>query len=635
MSTNTQRYFSFTPANITTRVNLVLVIETTKQGVPKSGKMGREEFFKYNEEFIGALLKLQPRISTSDTRPDLFIDLNTVEQLQNILANNTNPLFKEQTAALRGLYTDISEFAINPEYNNLRTYSKEYFGFEVKGSEASVTGQSDVIRKFVQAYSFSKVGDESKREVKSVETYDIINKESALKGLLSKVESNYKERNLQIGNIDSTTNILRRVPRGLSGRSIIEQGDILNKTSSSSMVLSLQAQILDSIKSLTDEEKKNIGYSSKIYETFSGKIQELRKQIERKQGEKLSYLSKSRSKQVTGQNKATYLENITKIDKEIQSLRNRLDNELSSQSGRLIYNYYKSETRLENLLKAATKESVNLNDDPITAAIRNSPAMKQIRAKGELLFMNYVVNNKNYVAYLKGSFQYPNTKILLDETSIYFSYNDTYEKAVIVELLDNLEKSGDKALNKVFKDVDIASQLDTAAEIEKLNNKYIGRINLPKTKSIPIGKIKIPKTKISRKSTGSAFQSRIGSIRSILSETRTATRVKPSMGDFITDDTITALTKREMLRRMPIGPVGGPPKSSRVLTYRTGRFVNSLQVMVDMKSAIMQYYYDPNYWVHEATSRNPRNLIDSSLNSVTRALFGKRFNLIKANQGLD
>ena len=107
------------------------------------------------------------------------------------------------------------------------------------------------------------------------------------------------------------------------------------------------------------------------------------------------------------------------------------------------------------------------------------------------------------------------------------------------------------------------------------------------------------------------------------------------MGDFITDDTITALTKREMLRRMPIGPVGGPPKSSRVLTYRTGRFVNSLQVIADMRTQNMQYYYNPNYWVHEATSRDPKNLIGSSLNSVTRSLFGNRFNLVKSSQSLE
>jgi hypothetical protein len=106
------------------------------------------------------------------------------------------------------------------------------------------------------------------------------------------------------------------------------------------------------------------------------------------------------------------------------------------------------------------------------------------------------------------------------------------------------------------------------------------------------------------------------------------------MGDFITNDTITALTQREMMRRMPIGPVGGPPLSRKVLTYRTGRFVQSLKVIADMRSQAMQYYYDPRYWIHETTNRNPRDLIDSSLNSVTRNLFSKRFNLIKAERSL-
>ena len=143
--------------------------------------------------------------------------------------------------------------------------------------------------------------------------------------------------------------------------------------------------------------------------------------------------------------------------------------------------------------------------------------------------------------------------------------------------------------------------------------------------SIPQGKVRvnIPRRK------SSAFTSRTAPARRLLRETK-----QPSMGDFITNDTITALTQREMMRRMPIGPVGGPPLSRKVLTYRTGRFVQSLKVIADMRSQAMQYYYDPRYWIHETTSRNPRDLIDSSLNSVTRNLFSKRFNLVKAERSL-
>jgi hypothetical protein len=152
----------------------------------------------------------------------------------------------------------------------------------------------------------------------------------------------------------------------------------------------------------------------------------------------------------------------------------------------------------------------------------------------------------------------------------------------------------------------------------------LGKDDVP-AGSIPQGKVRvnIPRRK------SSAFTSRTAPARRLLRETK-----QPSMGDFITNDTITALTQREMMRRMPIGPVGGPPLSRKVLTYRTGRFVQSLKVIADMRSQAMQYYYDPRYWIHETTNRNPRDLIDSSLNSVTRNLFSKRFNLIKAERSL-
>lgn len=162
----------------------------------------------------------------------------------------------------------------------------------------------------------------------------------------------------------------------------------------------------------------------------------------------------------------------------------------------------------------------------------------------------------------------------------------------------------------------------SASKLETSGSVYVW--GFPPTGSIPMGRVAaVPRRK------SSAFTSRTSAARQTLAQTRT-----PSIGSFISNETITNLTKREMMRRMPIGPVGGPPLSSRVLTYRTGRFVQSLQVIADLRTQRMQYYYNPNYWIHEATSRNPRNLIDSSINSIARTLFGKRFELIKSNQSL-
>lgn len=280
----------------------------------------------------------------------------------------------------------------------------------------------------------------------------------------------------------------------------------------------------------------------------------------------------------------------------------------------------------DNLHSAITGEYSGT--DPKLLYFKNSVAVKQIRAKGQNLWMQYIIRSgatvKSYSAYLPESFKVQNTNLQVQSSSLYIAYTTAYENKVLERLKTALQNKSGQAVDKIIKDSDIKNLLLAPPDVTT-------QILVPSGGSIPISTVKYPNTYIPRINKA-AFQSRINSIVSILRETRGSTK---TMGDFITDDTITALTKREMLRRMPIGPVGGPPKSSRVLTYRTGRFVNSLQVMANIRTQNMQYYYDPNYWVHEATSRNPKDLIGSSLNSVTRSLFGKRFNLIKANQSLE
>ena len=206
-------------------------------------------------------------------------------------------------------------------------------------------------------------------------------------------------------------------------------------------------------------------------------------------------------------------------------------------------------------------------------------------------------------------------------------------KTLIVEELVKIVNSGVQAAqNMTFKDIEnYTKEVGRGVKFNPRNQStlisygeaYIIGSDKPE-RSIPLGGVRA----VSRRKS-SAFTSRTAPARRLLRETK-----QPSMGDFITNDTITALTQREMMRRMPIGPVGGPPLSRKVLTYRTGRFVESLKVIADMRSQAMQYYYDPRYWIHETTSRNPRDLIDSSLNSVTRNLFSKRFNLVKAERSL-
>lgn len=206
-------------------------------------------------------------------------------------------------------------------------------------------------------------------------------------------------------------------------------------------------------------------------------------------------------------------------------------------------------------------------------------------------------------------------------------------QAAQTQIVTNLENFEKAVATSAKVNVNVGNNRTITGNIGNLNGEFpiriMGKENLPPG-SIPQGSVKskIPEINIQRRK-NSAFNSRIQSVRSILRESKPAT--KP-MGDFITSDVITQLTRREMLRRMPIGPVGGPPLSSRVLTYRTGNFVNSVQVFRDMKVDQISYYYSPNYFRHEITSRNPRNLIESSINNVTRTLFNRRFNLLKENR---
>lgn len=253
----------------------------------------------------------------------------------------------------------------------------------------------------------------------------------------------------------------------------------------------------------------------------------------------------------------------------------------------------------------------------------NSAAVRQVRAKGQNLWMQYNVRVggqvKSYSAYLPESFKVENTSLSLTSTNIYVSYKTSYENQVIDRLQKALTNQTDKAVDKIIKDSDLRSLLNAPQNLQTT-------IQVPSGGSIPIGNARVPAYVPRRKS--SAFTSRIASIRSILRETRP---FADSIGDFITDDTLTALIKREMLRRMPVGPVGGAPKSTQVLTYRTGNFVNSVKVFQDIRNRQISYYYSPNYWVHESTSRNPRNLIRTSISAVALSIFKKKFNIVKTD----
>lgn len=99
---------------------------------------------------------------------------------------------------------------------------------------------------------------------------------------------------------------------------------------------------------------------------------------------------------------------------------------------------------------------------------------------------------------------------------------------------------------------------------------------------------------------------------------------------FISDAQITALVQKEVEKRMPKGPLRGPPLSPTVLTYRTGRFVESIEVIQDFRQSLMTYYYAPNYKIHERKgARAPRFLLQASIRATVQKLYSEKFRIIR------
>ena len=90
------------------------------------------------------------------------------------------------------------------------------------------------------------------------------------------------------------------------------------------------------------------------------------------------------------------------------------------------------------------------------------------------------------------------------------------------------------------------------------------------------------------------------------------------------------IAKRRIRERMPSGPRRGPPLSNDTLTYRTGRFFNSVRIVnVDMRKRMIQYAYDPVYRVHEDTPRDPKKLVGGTIRETAIAVLGATFNVVR------
>ena len=118
---------------------------------------------------------------------------------------------------------------------------------------------------------------------------------------------------------------------------------------------------------------------------------------------------------------------------------------------------------------------------------------------------------------------------------------------------------------------------------------------------------------------------------------RAKTKSKQDSFSF-SDIEISAIVRKEVDKRMPDGrgDLTGPAMHPTILTYRTGTFVASINVIQKLDNAkqnMFMYYYAPNYLKHEL-SRPPSVIIESSIALIVRRYYNKKFTIYRSETNI-
>ena len=209
----------------------------------------------------------------------------------------------------------------------------------------------------------------------------------------------------------------------------------------------------------------------------------------------------------------------------------------------------------------------------------------------------------------KSNFTIPPFKInyAFTTSTIKLSLDDNYEK----DLLEKLKESSAISLQEATMEQFIEGLKSlkfkkTTLKVGKKDQQSF-TISIPTGGSIPMSSTSVVKTKkVVKKAT------------------------EPLPQKIISDAQLTALVQKAAENRMPKGPFRGPPLSPTVLTYRTGTFVDSIQVMQDLRQNLITYYYAPNYKIHERKgARAPRFLLQSSIRETVKLIYSQQFRIIR------
>jgi len=211
----------------------------------------------------------------------------------------------------------------------------------------------------------------------------------------------------------------------------------------------------------------------------------------------------------------------------------------------------------------------------------------------------------------KSNFTVPPFKInySFTESTIKLALDDNYERDLIEKLKESSAISLQEATMEQFieglKSLKFKKTSLKVGKVKKDQQSFT--ISIPTGGSIPMSSTNVVKTKkVVKKVT------------------------EPLPQKVISNAQFTSLVQKEAEKRMPKGPLRGPPLSPTVLTYRTGAFVDSIKVIQDLRQNIMTYYYAPNYKIHERKgARAPRFLLQSSIRDTVQQVYSEKFRIIR------
>ena len=210
----------------------------------------------------------------------------------------------------------------------------------------------------------------------------------------------------------------------------------------------------------------------------------------------------------------------------------------------------------------------------------------------------------------KSSFTSPPFTTELKDKSIQYNLSSTFEK----KLLTELESTGPAIVAKTTDE--FAKSLETISGKRKLSEasfKDSPPLNFEILFGVPTG----------------------GSIPRLNAKVKPGKqKVKEVVKDtsqFISSIQLTVLLRNRIQNKMP---TVGEPNPTEGLKYRTGRFVNSLQFMIDYKKNLISYYADPpvdEYFdkFHRRPYAVGQRLIRPTIRQTAQELFGRQFKIIK------